>query len=173
METCEAGGAAALLADPFKSVHVVAARKLAETKTSPDGLATVGFVSKEDQSSEEDYLVRLCLQLQNFSYARRIQRLYQNLQDLKGGYELNPIREQRHKPKLRLSPSRRKMDIKDVTADYKAGGSLRELAAKYGVDRKTVALQLRKVGVTLRLRGCNVQSGAISANRSLCLLLTD
>jgi hypothetical protein len=61
------------------------------------------------------------------------------------------------KRKPRMSPSRRKMDIKVVAVDYKAGGSLRELAAKYGVDKKTVALQLRKAGVELRLPGCNVR----------------
>jgi hypothetical protein len=58
--------------------------------------------------------------------------------------------------KPRLSPSRRKMSIKDISADYEAGGSLRELAAKYGVDKKTVALQLKRAGVKLRLPGCNV-----------------
>jgi uncharacterized protein YidB (DUF937 family) len=46
--------------------------------------------------------------------------------------------------------------IEVLTADCKAGGSLRELAAKYGIDKNTVASQLRKAGVVLRLPGCNV-----------------
>jgi hypothetical protein len=66
------------------------------------------------------------------------------------------------KRKLRLPPSRRKMDIKRVAADYAAGGSLRELAAKYGIDKKTVALQLRKAGVELRLPGCTVHVGSLT-----------
>jgi hypothetical protein len=56
------------------------------------------------------------------------------------------------------------MDIKEVSADYAAGQSLRGLAAKYGVDRKTVALQLKKAGISLRLPACNVQRGPLSTS---------
>jgi hypothetical protein len=107
-------------------------------------------------------MVRLCLRLQNFSDASRIQRAYQSLHGIQDPIEAkyrtqwdNPL------PKRRFSPSRRKMDIKDVAADYTAGQSLRELATKYGVDRKTVALRLRKSGVELRLPRCNLHVGPL------------
>jgi len=61
-----------------------------------------------------------------------------------------------------LSPSRTKLKIEVLVEDYKAGGSLRELAAKYGIDKKTVALQLRKAGVELRLPGCTVHVGSLT-----------
>jgi hypothetical protein len=53
--------------------------------------------------------------------------------------------------------------IKAMTDDYiKEGKSTRELAAKYKINRKTVALQLKKAGVTLRLPQCNVWTGPLS-----------
>jgi hypothetical protein len=95
----------------------------------------------------------------------KLERVYQSLHGIQDPIELkydtkwdNPL----PKRKPLLSPARRKMNIKTVAADYEAGGSLRELAAKYGVDKKTVALQLRKVGVELRLPGCNVQVGPLA-----------
>jgi hypothetical protein len=61
-----------------------------------------------------------------------------------------------------MSPSRKKPKIEMLISDYQAGGSLRELARKHGIDKKTVALKLRKAGVELRLPGCNVHVGSLS-----------
>jgi site-specific DNA recombinase len=72
IETGKAVGANSALAEPFKSMHALAGRNLAKTKTRPEGLAAVGSVSKAGQSSEEDYMVRLCLQLQNFQNMDRL-----------------------------------------------------------------------------------------------------
>ena len=109
-------------------------------------------------------LVRLCLMLQNLPASIKIQRAYQSLHGMQDPIELkyatkwdDPL----PKRKPRLSPSRRKLKIEVLVADYEAGGSLRELAAKYGVNRKTVALQLRKAGVVLRLPACNVRGQMI------------
>jgi hypothetical protein len=103
--------------------------------------------------------------LQNLAGVIKIQRAYQSIHGMQDPIELkyatnwdDPL----PKRKPRLSPSRRKMDIKVVSADYKAGGSLQELAAKHGVDRKTVALQLTKAGVDLRKPGCNVWIGHLT-----------
>jgi transposase len=40
-----------------------------------------------------------------------------------------------------------------LTADYKAGGTMRALAKAYGVHRVTVSDQLRRAGVALRPKG--------------------
>jgi hypothetical protein len=102
--------------------------------------------------------------LQNLAGSIKIQRAYQSLHGMQDPIELKyatkwddplPLR------KPRLSPYRRRLKIEVLVEGYKAGESLRELAAKYGVDRKTVALQLRKAGVELRLPGCNVYTGAL------------
>lgn len=103
----------------------------------------------------------LLLQVQNFSAALRIQKLYQNRQDMKEGIGPVPDQERQFMPVPRLSPARRMLNIDVLAADYRAGGSLRELAAKYGTDRKTVALQLKKTGVVLRLPRCNLHIGAL------------
>jgi hypothetical protein len=95
----------------------------------------------------------------------KLERVYQSLHGIQDPIELkyatkwdNPLPNR----KPLLSPARRKMNIKAVVADYEAGASLRELATKYGVDKKTVALQLREVGVELRLPGCNAHIGPLA-----------
>ena len=110
-------------------------------------------------------MVRLHLMLQNLAGVIKIKRAYQSIHGMQDPIELkyatkwdNPL--PHHKP--RLSPARRKLDIKGLAADYQTGWSLRELAAKYGIDKKTVALQLRKATVVLRLPGCNVHVGPLA-----------
>jgi hypothetical protein len=54
------------------------------------------------------------------------------------------------------------MNIKEIAAGYGAGWSLRELAAKDGIDKKTVALQLKKSSVVLRLPQYNIRAGPLA-----------
>jgi hypothetical protein len=63
--------------------------------------------------------------------------------------------------KTLLSPARRRLNVDVLIAQYEAGKSLRELAVEHGVDKKTVALQLKKAGVVLRSPACNVQRGPL------------
>ncbi len=113
---------------------------------------------KDAEASDNSLMVHLCLRLQNFSDKMRVERTYQSLHGMQDPFEARYLARWNDDPlhKPRLSLYRRKINIDDLAADYGAGKSLRELAAKYGVDRKTVALQLRKAAVELRLPGCNV-----------------
>lgn len=100
-------------------------------------------------SSLVDYEARY----QNFLGASNVTELYNALQDFKPRAKT----ETRRVPKLRLSPARRALDIDELTGNYKAGWSLRQLAQKNGICRDTVTLQLRKAGITIRRPGCNVR----------------
>lgn len=48
-----------------------------------------------------------------------------------------------------LEPS----EVRDLVAEYKAGAGVMELSRKYGVHRHTVARNLAKCGVEVRIRG--------------------
>ena len=154
------------LAEPFGAIMALAGRgkeAAANTKKRPEGRNLGQSPLFEGQGSDDDIMVHLCLRLQNFSDKMRVQRAYQSLHGMQDPIEAKYLARWNDDPlhKPRLSPYHRKMNIKDLAADYVTGKSLRELAAKYGVDRKTVALQLRKAGVVLRLPGCNVWVGAL------------
>jgi hypothetical protein len=109
-------------------------------------------------------MVHLVYRLRMPEVAKRLNRLYQMVQTM----ETRSVSEQVESSppaRLLLSPTRRALDTGALAADYTSGGSLRELAAKYGIDRKTVALQLRKSGIALRLPGSNLHRGPLF-NRS-------
>lgn len=99
-------------------------------------------------------LVHLVYRLRKEATAKGIAKLYPALQNFEERSKDNKPQWPNIKPLL--SPARRALDVNELALEYKAGRSLRQLAAKYGIDRKTVALQLRKVGVPLRSPGCNV-----------------
>jgi len=107
-------------------------------------------------------MVRLCLLLQNLASVIKMQRAYQSLHGMQDPIEAKyATRWDDPLPQHRQSPALRKLNIKVVAAEYEAGQPLRELAAKFGVDRNTVALRLRKAGVILRLPACNVYIGPL------------
>lgn len=91
---------------------------------------------------------------QNLAAARTVTELYNALQNFKPRAK----GEARRVPAQRLSPARRALDIDKLVAGYEAGWSLRQLADNNGICRETVTLQLRKVGVAIRLRGSNVRA---------------
>jgi hypothetical protein len=105
-------------------------------------------------------MVRLVYHLRKPEMVKSIGKLYRAMQNME------PRNNKRRPYKPKLSPARRSMEIYKLAEGYEAGQSLRQLAAKYCVDRKTIALQLRKVGVKLRLPGSNVHRGRLRRHAS-------
>ena len=120
------------------------------------GVTKMNAKEVEDKISKDQSVVeRLCFQLQDYSTVMRLNRAYEaaraSIERAAPTHEIVHAR--------RFSKSRRALNIELMKREYADGQSLRQLAAKHKVDRKTVALQLRKAGVVLRKPSSNVWRG--------------
>jgi DNA invertase Pin-like site-specific DNA recombinase len=161
---------ASALAEPFGSIVALAGRstlqksglRLGETKNAHDGRALVPGTFYVDQGSDDNTLVHLAGSLRKGVPAKALRKLLHEVENMEPRRTNKTVTLKQSEHKILLSPARRRLNIDVLIAQYEAGRSLRELATEHGVDRKTVALQLRKAGVVLRLPGCNVVTRCIA-----------
>jgi hypothetical protein len=121
--------------------------KESDVETSKDVL--------ENGTAKWDPVRGLMLSLQDPWTRRRVNEVYEAARQVMehGKPRRDLITPQRFK-RIRRMPS-----AELLKREYAKGQSLRQLAVKHKVDRKTVASRLRKAGVKLRKPSCNVWKG--------------